>query len=103
MRVAAYARVSKEEQVEGYSIEGQLDSMRQYARERGWDVVQEYVDPGFSARNDDRPAFKRMIADARLHTFDCVLVLRGGRFVWNRLHQPRTSNCSGSYRSVWCR
>ncbi len=86
MRAALYARVSTEEQVEGYSIEGQLASTRGYALDRGWQVVEEYVDPGFSARTDNRPAFKRMISDAKQSKFDVVLVLRGDRFARNRMH-----------------
>ena len=86
VRAAPYARVSTDEQVEGYSIEGQLDSMRKYASDRGWQIIEEYVDAGFSARTDNRPAFKRMIADAKQGKFDVVLVLRGDRFARNRMH-----------------
>ncbi|MDP2857270.1 MAG: recombinase family protein, partial [Bacillota bacterium] len=86
MRVALYARVSTEEQVQGSSIEGQLDAMCRYARERGWAIAGEYVDAGFSARTDDRPEFKRMIADAKMGKFDVIMVLRGDRFARNRMH-----------------
>ena len=85
-RVAPYARVSTEDQVNGYSIDGQLSAMREYAEQHGWEVVEEYVDAGFSARTDNRPAFKRMIADAKQRKLDVVLVLRGDRFARNRMH-----------------
>ena len=86
MRAALYARVSTEDQIDGYSIEGQLATTRGYAVDRTWDVVEEYIDAGFSARTDNRPAFKRMIADAKQHNFDMVLVLRSDRFARNRMH-----------------
>ena len=86
MGVVVYARVSTEEQVEGYSPEGQLDTMRRYGGERGWQAVEEYVDAGFSAGTDNRPAFKRMIADAKLGKADRVFVLGGARLARNRTH-----------------
>ncbi len=64
MRAALYARVSSEEQVEGYSIDAQLRACRNYAREKGWVIVNEYVDEGKSARSEDtakRPKFKEML------------------------------------------
>ena len=85
-RAVQYARVSREEQVQGYSIEGQLDKTRCYADQNGWDLVEKYVDPGYSARTDNRPAFRRMISDAKLGNFDVVLVLRSDRFARNRAH-----------------
>ena len=86
MRAALYARVSTEDQVDGYSIDGQIDSTKRYATEHGWSVVGKYVDAGFSARTDERPRFKAMIADAKLGKFDVVLVLKGDRFARNRMH-----------------
>jgi len=87
MRAALYARVSTDEQAnEGHSIEGQLEAMHRHAESRGWEVVAEYVDAGFSARTDKRPEFKRMIADARAGKFDVILVLRFDRFSRNRKH-----------------
>ena len=86
MRAVAYARVSKEEQAHGYSIEGQLETTRSHALKHGWEVVDTYVDPGYSARTDDRPAFKKMISEAKAGHMDVILVLRGDRFVRNRAH-----------------
>ena len=64
MRAALYARVSKEEQTEGYSIDAQLRACRDYAKAQGWTTVAEYVDEGKSARTDNlrkRPKFKEMM------------------------------------------
>ena len=61
MRAALYARVSDEEQVEGYSLDAQKRAVRAYVESQGWDVYQEYVDEGVSAHTDDvakRPLFR---------------------------------------------
>ena len=57
MKAVLYIRVSTEEQVEGYSIEGQLETTRRYATGKNWHVTEEYVDAGFSARTDGRCYF----------------------------------------------
>ncbi len=57
-RVVAYARVSTVEQAEkDLSIPAQLDAIRRYARERGYELVQEYQEAGASGRDDNRPSF----------------------------------------------
>ena len=87
-RVVLYIRVSKEEQAKGYSIEGQEERTRLYAEQQGWKIVEVYIDPGYSARTDKRPAFRRMIADAKMGKFDVILVLKGDRFFRNRAQAP---------------
>jgi len=83
-RVATYRRVSSDEQVEGNSLEAQRDTMRQYAESKDWEIVTEYEDGGYSGGNDDRPAFKRMIAAALDGEFEIVLVHKLDRFSRNR-------------------
>ena len=80
MRVVLYARVSTEDQVKGYSIEAQLAAMRDHAKAKGWDLVREYVDAGYSARCDTRPEFKAMVAEAKARKFDIILVHKLDRF-----------------------
>jgi len=80
LRVAIYSRVSSEEQVEGHSLDAQKNVCREVAERRKWIVVNYYEDAGFSAKNDKRPAFKRMIADAEQEQFDVVLVHKLDRF-----------------------
>ena len=53
MRAALYARVSDEEQMEGYSLDAQRRAFRDYAKGQGWDTFREYVEEGVSARTDD--------------------------------------------------
>ena len=54
MRAALYARVSDEEQVEGYILDAQKRAFRAYAESQGWDIYHEYVDEGVSAHTDGR-------------------------------------------------
>ena len=58
--VAIYARVSTEEQAQGYSIEEQVRVCSEYAASRGWRVRNVYRDEGYSGFNGNRPAFKLM-------------------------------------------
>ncbi|RLC76490.1 MAG: hypothetical protein DRI81_10020, partial [Chloroflexi bacterium] len=55
LRAGIYSRVSTIEQTEGHSIEAQLRITREFAERKGWVVVREYTDPGFSGTNDERP------------------------------------------------
>ena len=71
MRVALYARVSTDEQ----TVAPQLDALREYARARGLDVVDEYVDQGVSGSKDRRPALDEMMAKAKRRSFDAVAVV----------------------------
>ena len=73
MRVALYARVSREEQAEGYSLDEQLEAMRQFCADRDWEIMAEYIEPGFTARTDERPAFGQLMAHVQEKTIDIVL------------------------------
>jgi len=85
MRAGIYARVSREEMAAGYSIDTQLDAMRQYARDRGWQEI-DYVE-SHTARTDDRPRFQQLMADAEAGLLDVVMVHRLDRGFRNLLDQ----------------
>lgn len=74
-----YARVSSAEQAEGYSIDGQLEQMRNYAGAHGYSVFEEYLDPGFDSGTSNRPGLTRLLNDAFQDNFDVVLVYRYDR------------------------
>ncbi len=67
MDAVIYLRVSTKEQAakgdsdEGYSIPAQREACLRYIVERGWNVADEFVDAGESARTADRPALKQML------------------------------------------
>lgn len=82
-RAALYARVSSEEQVEGYSIDAQRRAFKTLCESKGWTPYQEYIDEGKSAHNDNidnRPAFKSIINDALARKFDVFVVHKLDRF-----------------------
>jgi DNA invertase Pin-like site-specific DNA recombinase len=60
----------------------QLRELREYAQQRGWHVVEEYVDSGVSGSKDSRPALNRLMSDACQRKFDSVLVWKIDR--WGR-------------------
>jgi site-specific DNA recombinase len=83
-KVAIYARVSSQEQAtEGVSIDAQIAALKAYAKSQGWEIIDEYIDGGYSGGTDDRPAFKRMLSDARQKRFDIIAVCKLDRFFRN--------------------
>lgn len=78
-RVALYTRVSTEDQArEGFSLNAQRERLTAYCTAKdGWDVVEVYSDEGFSGRDTNRPAYRRMMAE--MARWDVVLVLKMDR------------------------
>jgi len=86
MRAALYARVSDEEQVEGYSLDAQARAFQQFCEQKGWHVYRAYVEEGRSARTEDlrkRPLFQEVIRDALAHKYDVLVVHKLDRFARN--------------------
>ena len=83
MNAVIYARYSSHSQTE-QSIEGQLHTCYEYAKNNGYLVVGEYIDRAQSGTTDSRAEFQRMIADSDKHTFEGVLVYQLDRFARNR-------------------
>jgi len=82
MKVALYARVSKDEASSDGKLqdpENQLVPLRQFAAAMGWTVSEEFVDWA-SGGNSNRPAFQRMLARVRQRHFDVILVWALDRF-----------------------
>jgi len=69
LKTAIYARVSSNDQ----NTETQLFSLREYCKRTGCEVVDEYIDHGFSGKDDKRPGFERMLADMRAGKFESVV------------------------------
>lgn len=83
-KVAIYVRVSTTNQAEeGYSIDGQLDSLTKYCEAMGWSVYQKYIDAGFSGGKLERPDILKLIKDAKRGVFDTVLVYKLDRLSRN--------------------
>ncbi|QQP77693.1 recombinase family protein [Bacillus sp. TK-2] len=79
MRCAIYRRVSTDEQAEkGFSLENQKLRLESFATSQGWEVVEDYVDDGFSGKDTNRPALQRMFSN--VDKFDVILVYKLDRF-----------------------
>jgi site-specific DNA recombinase len=60
-RAILYARVSTDEQARtGYSLAQQLEALRQYAEQEGYEVIEEVSDPGQSGASLERPGMDRV-------------------------------------------
>jgi site-specific DNA recombinase len=75
-------RVSTKRQAEaGMSIEDQKSRLSAHCRDRGWLIAETYEDPGHTAKTLNRPALKRLLADAerKPRKFDLVLAIDNTR------------------------
>jgi site-specific DNA recombinase len=60
-RVVLYARVSTDEQARsGYSLAQQIEALREYAAQEGYEVLEEVADPGHSGASLERPGMDRV-------------------------------------------
>ena len=83
MRAVLYARVSSEEQVEGYSIDAQRRAFAVLCESRQWTSHREYIEEGKSARTEDinkRPVFKEAMVAGLNHEYDVIVVHKVDRF-----------------------
>ena len=78
MRTALYCRVSTADQ----SCNLQRRELHEYCKRRGWDIVAEYTDHGWSGATANRPELTRLMNDARKRRFDTVVVWKLDR--WGR-------------------
>jgi predicted site-specific integrase-resolvase len=70
-RAILYARVSTDEQARsGYSLAQQIEALRQYAANEGYEILEEVEDPGQSGASLERPGMDRvrdLVAVALVH------------------------------------
>jgi len=85
-RSALYCRVSTVDQ----HPETQLSELRQFAANKGFQVVGEYIDHGYSGARARRPELDRMLDDARRHKFDVLLVWACDRLARSTKHLLQT-------------
>ena len=85
-RAALYCRVSTTDQ----HPETQLNELRQFAANRGFQVAGEYIDHGYSGARARRPELDRMMDDAQRHKFDVLLVWACDRLARSTKHLLQT-------------
>lgn len=86
LRAALYCRLSQEDREkpqpgqESQSIQNQRYLLLHYAEQMGWKVAEIYVDDDYSGSDRQRPAFRRLLADAEAGRFDLILCKSQSRF-----------------------
>jgi DNA invertase Pin-like site-specific DNA recombinase len=81
-RAALYMRVSTIDQ----NPETQGIELRQFASQRGYEIVHEYVDHGISGTKSRRPALDQLLKDAHRRRFDVVVVWSSDRLARSTKH-----------------
>lgn len=85
-QVGIYCRLSEEDRNkrspddDSGSIHNQKSMLLQYAHEQGWIIYEIYSDDDYTGADRSRPAFRRLLEDARRHKFDIVLCKSQSRF-----------------------
>jgi DNA invertase Pin-like site-specific DNA recombinase len=80
MKVAIYARVSKEEgSANMQDPENQIIPLRKFCESMNWEVKKEFIDYA-SGGSANRPEFQKMIAEIKQRHFDLILVWALDRF-----------------------
>ena len=82
IKAGLYYRLSQEDERSGesLSIENQKLIVEKYARENGFEIVDEYVDDGYSGTNFNRPGVQRMFEDAKSGRINTIIVKDMSRF-----------------------
>ena len=74
-RVVIYARVSTNEQ----NCDRQVAELEQVVKNNNWELVDTYVDEGYSRTTTTRPELDRMMKDAFVRKFEMVITLELSR------------------------
>lgn len=74
-----YIRLSQEDRDKKYesdseSVLNQRQILTEYVNNQGFNLVDEYIDDGYSGTNFDRPGFERMITDIQKKKINLVIV-----------------------------
>ena len=95
-RTALYLRLSRDDAGggESSSITTQRSILREYAARQGFEVIDEYIDDGYSGTTFERPGFLRMLRDIELGRINCVLTKDLSRLGRN---SARTSDLLDEY------
>ena len=81
-RAGLYYRLSKDDERAGesLSIENQKRILEKYAAEQGFEVVDEYIDDGWTGTNFNRPGIQRLLEDAKSGRINVIIVKDLSRF-----------------------
>lgn len=81
-KAGLYYRPSKDDERAGesLSIENQKRILEKFAIEQGFEIVDEYIDDGWSGTNFNRPEVKRLLEDAKTGRINVIIVKDLSRF-----------------------
>lgn len=83
IRAGLYCRVSTDEQAEnGDSLRTQQDALIQFAKKCNYQIIDTYIDDGYSGTNLKRPQLQRLLADVKSQKLDIILITKLDR--WGR-------------------
>ena len=90
MKIALYARVSTNRQMQSQSIEQQIERLHEaVAQHSDWELAPEYIyrDDGYSGARLNRPGLDRLRDAASMAAFELVLVTAPDRLARKYVHQ----------------
>lgn len=93
-RAGIYLRLSHEDIQENNSIEAQRSITTEYAMNNKYNIVEEYVDNGYSGMLDSRPGLNKMIVDILTNKINMVIVKDISRLT-------RDKNKTGYYTEIF--
>ncbi|WGI19246.1 recombinase family protein [Latilactobacillus sakei] len=84
-KAVAYVRVSTVDQAEnGYSIDAQINNIKQFCAKTGYELAHVYADRGISGKSTKkRVQLKQMLEDIKDNKFDAVVVWKYSRLARN--------------------
>jgi len=84
-QVAIYTRVSTEDQArKGFSLAAQLEKLISYCKAKDWAIVGEYMDDGYSGRDENRPGYQKMLEER--DNWDIIVILKMDRIHRNSVN-----------------
>jgi DNA invertase Pin-like site-specific DNA recombinase len=89
MRVAIYARVSTYRQMQDQTIEQQLERLKNYVNQQGWELFAENIfrDDGYSGASLSRPGLDSLRDRVAAREIDCIVITAPDRLARNYVHQ----------------
>ena len=89
--VGIYLRLSQEDMREGdsLSIDNQKLILTKFVTEKGWNLVSEYIDDGYTGTDFERPGVQKLLADAQSGKINTIVVKDLSRFGRNYIEVGR--------------
>lgn len=79
VKVAAYLRVSTEEQTKGFGLDEQREKLAGYCQFKGWEEICWFTDPGYSGGSMNRPGLQALLNAIQQDEVSVVLTYKADR------------------------